>query len=284
MKLGIIIPSNDPLEYSTHVTSSLAHLRDGLEDHEIKILLTGQPPWDSVLAYRASKQAKQFDIDLRFRIVPQETPPRMCSLRASSAALWPEADVYMLADSNMRWMPARRDGEISIEKSSGERYWEVLHYMESFPRCGLVQCHTSDPLDMYSTIAPTSNGLVTTNKGLFLRNIYHGGIWPLETLTFKASLEETVAGYYILESGYFPARQYQNPTFHKIHKINYDTTLHSGVIIDQNAGKWIRERYDAPEWEHESERFPDKLIAMSIRNGDPNVSFSHNDTAFRITY
>jgi hypothetical protein len=261
MKLGVIIPSNNFEEFETHVLVSIPHLLEGLEAHEIRLLVCSQN-WPVASEVKRVVEGYSYDLQLMETKAEQESPPRMCYLRQRAAALWPQAQVYMLADSNMRWAPGRTDTEVQYPVSSGTRYAEVLDYFIKQPLCGVVQCHTTHPARA-RMIEPVNNGLITTNKGLFIRNMFTGQVWPEASMAFKASLEETVAGYRVLEQGFFIARQYQNPTYHTIHKIDSDSHLHSRQLIYENAGKWVRERYEDPTWEHESERLPRALFPVT---------------------
>jgi hypothetical protein len=287
MNLGIVLPSNNPVSFFANMAPTLRYLRSGLHCVNIKLLICAQQPWVLDYTGQAQELAANVDIEVRLVMRPADMPPRMCALRQAAAALWPEADVYMLADDNMRFsshLPMSEEFPEGMMRSSGERYAEVLEYMRTYPRCGLVQCHTSDPLRVGSSIIPTDNGLVTTNKGLFLRNIFRGEVWPHIALDFRASLEETVAGYRVLEQGYFPARQYGNPTRHTIHKIGEHDLLHSREIIMRNAGAWVRAHYNDPTWEHESGRFPPSLIERARHHGGTAVSFDPQDFLFTKVY
>lgn len=282
--LGIILPSIHPNELTLDFVPSLAFFRQGMEHINVKLLICAQPPWEEFLIRRVARDTLDFGIETRYVMAEAENPPRMCYLRQQAANLWPQADVYMLADDNMVFQPGTLTPEIRVPRGSGERYAEVLDYMASYPYCGLVQCHTSDPANFGASIGPTNNGLVTTNKGLFIRNVAFGILWPDETHKFYASLEETVAGYLVLERGYFAARQYHNPTRHAIHKVGSDEGLHSRDLIEVNAGRWIRERYDDACWEHEYGCFPQKLIDLSRQRGDRHVSFRNRDPSFLKDY
>lgn len=284
VRLGIIVPSNNPDSYLASFSKSLSRLRFGLNDTDISILLCAQQPWHTGLIAHAQDEAWVNQIHFKYVFRGASMPPRMCFYRQSAAALLPEADIYMLADDNMIFGMGGDDPEIHHSLTSGECYSEVLDYMYKFPKCGLVQCHTTAPSGWGRSIRPTNNGLVTTNKGLFLRNINGGKLWPDHTLGFEASLEETVAGYWILEHGYFPARQHENPTLHSIHKIGDDDLLHNREIIMRNGGDWVRTHFRDPDWEHESGEFPWILKLRARIDSGPQVSFDAEDERFVIPY
>lgn len=287
MSLGIVLPSNNPNAYFDRFNPSLPYLKKGLEALHIEILLAAQSPWTEDLISQAMYLAMNEGVGLKGILVDAMKPPRMCFYRQKAAALFPGASVYMLADDNMSFYQGQHNDEIPHRLTSGQCYAEVLDYMFHFPRCGLVQCHTTAPNGWGRSIRPTSNGLITTNKGLFIRNVNRGQLWPTASYHFLSSLEETVAGYRVLEQGYFPARQHQNPTIHVIHKIGDDDDLHSKALIDANAGRWVREYYGDPEWHHESCRFPEALIKsaydmaplgeISYDSGSPRFTRKYND-------
>ncbi len=283
MKLGIIVPSNNPEAFLNNFASSYRHAYDPLhKKHMVFVLLTAQPPW-SLSEIELVDRAVP---NLRWCYAANESPPRMCMLRQSSAALLPDADVYMLADDNMRFLPAgQTDPECPHGKGSGEKYAEVLNYLGLFRTCGVVQCHTSDPRGLGETIAPTYEGLITTAKGLFIRNVFKGQMWPRETMRYLASMEETIPAYRVIEKGYYPAKQYQNPTQHTIHRIGSDVLLHSRSLINQYCARWVRETYGDPNWQHEANVFPLLLMERAARNGGARiVSFDPAHPDFRFDY
>lgn len=283
MSLGIILPSNNPDDYFTKFSPSLPYLRSGLERLDIKILICAQEPWTEVKLAEAKYIAMSEGLDLRAILHSAESPPRMCYFRQQAANLFPNASIYMLADDNMSFYKGLGTEEIPHGLTSGRCYAEVLDYMFHYPRCGLVQCHTTAPTGFGRSIRPTSNGLITTNKGLFIRNLNRGYLWPQWSWSFKSSLEETIAGYRVLDQGYFPARQHQNPTIHTIHKIGDDDALHSHDLIYANAGRWVREFYQSPEWDHQDGLFPEMLIDSAVKNApmDEVTFFSANPRFIR---
>lgn len=285
MSLGIVLPSNNPDAYFGRFSPSLSYLKEGLEQLALKICICAQPPWTEAALGEAKYEAMEQGIDLRAVLVDAESPPRMCFLRQQAASLFPNATVYMLADDNMSFARGQNTEEIPHTRTSGQCYAEVLDYMFHYARCGLVQCHTTAPVGVGRSIRPTSNGLITTNKGLFIRNLNRGFLWPQWSWKFLSSLEETVAGYSVLDQGYFPARQHQNPTLHTIHKIGDDDALHSHDLIYANAGRWVREFYNDPEWDHQSAYFPETLIDRAVGMAPTgSVSFVSSQKSFTRKY
>jgi hypothetical protein len=272
-RLGIAIPSNNPDAMLGLLVPTLPDLVAGLENVEIRLLMTLQEPWTSGYLAQLYDATKRVGISIGWNYQPAESPPRMCFLRQMAINCDAICDIYMIADDNMQFSPG-----------SGQRYAHVLDYFASFPGCGLVQCHRSDPFHVGNCIGPTSNGLITTAKGLFFRNISYGQFWPLAMWDYPASLEETVGGYRILDRGYFPARQYNNPTRHTIHRIGDDETLHSRTLIEKYGEHWVRETYHDPTWTHESERFPKVLQVRAFGNAKFPISFSTYAPEFTKAY
>ena len=188
-------------------------------------------------------------IDLRNILLPSESPPRMCYFRQQAAMLAPEVDIYMLADDNLKF-----------SSDAPQIFEDVREYFLNYPECGLIQCHRKTHKTCGRCITATDNGLITTNKGLFIRNVRPGkGLWEPDTMYLLASLEETIAGYRVLEDGFFPARYYGCSFEHEIHKIGADDGIHSRELISKYGEQYVRDRYDDQTWFHESNRLPSAL-------------------------
>lgn len=110
------------------------------------------------------------------------------------------------------------------------------------------------------TIVPDKNGrMLATSRGIVLRNIRHGQIFPGDTLKFKGTGEEMLIGLYYNQLGYFIAKQFNNPTKHKNlgwlesckdhHQTSrrqdnpQDNELHNLDIFYQYAGEWIQRQF-----------------------------------------
>lgn len=270
VKLGIIIPTNNPSEYFSVAGATLQHLTPMRKVAHITVLFNFQAPWTKATIQQAANEVEAlgFGCLTTFSKPPKPTP--MGKLRHDAAGMFPEADIYMYSDDNLRFRPT---GTKCYPEGSAERYLQVLDYMKTFPRCGAVMCTPS----LGGTVAkyiikPTRNGLVATASGLFIRNVFGGALYTKKECALKGGMMETMPVFRAFGQGYYFAKQFNNPTIHMhLHKLNNthpdNHIQHMDKVIRPNAERYVREQYEDPEWTHEGRYFPKALWKAYLANG-----------------
>ena len=109
-------------------------------------------------------------------------------------------------------------------------------------------------------ISSTKVGLFATTRGLILRNIGLGKI-VRGTKHLLGGLEESIFCYHLIEEGYYPAKQFNNPTLNKNYSgVNKEGSfIHDEKVWDKNCAGYIRDRYDDPNWDYQKKRLPRAL-------------------------
>lgn len=275
-KLGIILPTNNPKSFFEYAFNSFKHLKKMTEFGHIKVLFNFQPPWDdSKINLTLDSLLSECKIDSVVNFSNQESPASMFRLRGDAAALWPEADFYMFADDNMVYSER---GTAKYPSPSWERYEQCIEYMMTFPSCGILQCEGSLGGDVQKMqIRPSTSGLISTTRGLFFRNVNGGNLYSPEAMKLAGGMEETVLGFSLMERGFFFAKQFNNPTQHKQKSRIYDNTEQNHItnydLLHRNAERYIRERYDADSWTHDSRKVPKKLWELFKQAGGDEKAF-----------
>ncbi len=251
IKLGIVLPTNNPEDMFKFFIPTVADLCMA-DDIEIRILAMFQPPWTGELISKAIEDIFQYaeGMFVHYLFVTYNSPPNMCSLRNWAAELWPEADYYMFVDDNFKFSTGTR----LYPRSSGERYWEVIQYMEKFTECGVVMCEGSlgGSIQKWS-IKPYSGGLIATARGLFFRaHPYRTpNLFPADSLNVVGGYEESILAFDYVQRGYYIAKQFNNPTQHK-------NRLKRPIPLEEGEA-YIRARWHDPDWTHNSRRLPAQL-------------------------
>ncbi len=248
-QVGIVFPSNNPEHAFDIFAPSVKHIKDcGIH---WKLLGVFQPPWTEKLI-REFTNLIQMDYHWQSEIAKR--CPSMCHLRNQAIQFDTHLDYYMFQDDNTMFS----SGTTKYPRSSGERFNEVIQYLEDNPKCGVVMCEGSlGGAQRGYEIQPYPGGLIATTRGLFFRNtgkIYPSGMWKL-----AGGMEESIAAFYAIEKGYYIAKQFNNPTrcMHR-HKPNESApgSIHDPDVTDANVVAYIRERWNDPTWTHESRRLP----------------------------
>lgn len=255
-----VIPTIHPDQFDEFVVGSLKHIHN-LRD-KVSFALCCQAPWTDPMMDEAMKKVKDAGFDCRVTfaesIAPGKRAPGMTRLRHVAARLFPESDYYCFADDNVEFS----EGTKQFPRSSGERYAEVMDYMDNIYACGVVCCVGAlGGMPQQYKIKPTSIGLIATSRGLFIRNqkLAHG-LFLDEVLGLVGGLEETAATYPIVDSGFFVAKQFFNPTKLKnTHKLGPDQpkdSIHNSDVIESNIQKWVRMKWNDHNWTHDGRKFP----------------------------
>lgn len=263
LKAVFVIPTIHPQEFFNCILQSLPHISNlkGM----VGFALCCQSPWEESEAEAAKDYLESQGFQCQYTFAKSkeagEVAPSMSRLRATAAALFPEVEYYIFGDDNMEFS----GGTPMFPRSSGQRYGEVIHYMEKHKRCGVVCCVGAlGGMPQKLKIKPTTIGLIATSRGLFLRNIdKKRGLFLPEVIGLPAGLEETAASFPIVDAGFFAAKQFFNPTLlRNVTKLTADQptdSIHNSTVIEGSIQKWVRDKWMDHTWMHESRRFPPQL-------------------------
>lgn len=282
LSIGIVVPTNNPKNMETKFVRSLEHISE-IQDRT-KILINFQPPYTQNIIDRvvSSIQEKGYDVDYVFD-EEYDKPIKIALIRERCALLDPNLNTYMIADDNFKFSP----GTTKSPYSSGQRYLEALEYMEKFPNCGGVQCMGFLGGYTYGRkIRPAWNYWFGSRQGLILRNIkdeLSGNVVLApseEFLELRGGLEELMYPYARMERGYFMSKQMNVPTVHIAKRMSKTTPedMQHPDVFDNNIAKYIRDRYDQPNWKYNSKKSPKELKVRYLENkGDPEVFKKENE-------
>jgi hypothetical protein len=262
-RFAFVIPSIHPDEFDEFIYGSLQHISN--LRGRAAFALCCQSPWTVDSAIEAKKKVEDAGFECRIAMSDSirhpEVAPSMTRLRQEAALLFPGVDYYCFGDDNMEFSP----GTKQFPRSSGERYDEVLDYMDDYKKCGVVCCVGAlGGMPQQYKIKPTTIGLIATSRGLFLRNtIETCGVFLNEVVGLSGGLEETAASYPIVASGYYAAKQFFNPTLlrnvHKLTENQPPDSIHNSKVIAENVQHWVRTRWNDGSWTHDGRKFPVKL-------------------------
>jgi hypothetical protein len=163
--------------------------------------------------------------------------------------------------------------------------------MDAFENCGYVMCEGSLGGSIQKLmIKPTSAGLVSTQRGIFFRNLNKHGknVWPADCLNIPGTCEETIICYDIISKGYFPAKQFNSPTQHR-DKIKVEPNKNKGTIHDldtlqKGAIKYIREKYKTSTWTNDTRFFPKELIQQYLKSGGDPEWLNNNSIKYIMNF
>jgi hypothetical protein len=260
-KVGWIIPTNNPKALFNYFLKSI----DIILCDEFKLLIAFQPPWTSKLIDQFLSKCK---MDVGYDFIEPKRPVSMMMLRNHCAMLDRSVDYYVLTDDNFLFT----NGTPKYPADSLTRYQQVIQYMDEFQNCGYVMCEGSLGGSIQKLIIkPTLSGLVSTQRGVFFRNMKGRNVWPSDCLNIPGTCEETIVCYDIISKGFFPAKQFNNPTQHK-DKIKVEPNKNIGTIhcletLQNGAIKYIREKYKTDIWTNDTRFFPKELIKQYLKSG-----------------
>jgi len=260
MKAAIIIPTNNPTLFKKYILSSLKYVEEIYDFTEWNILF--QPPYTS----SDIAEILQTFSDLWLKVnhdfyEPPVEPISILDLRSRCADMSPDVDLYLSLDDDMRFSP----GTNKYQRSSGERYLEALIYCYRHERCGGLDCRGflggtgwgCDIRPVWNWCPSMASGMVFKNMkkhGFHLTPDYDEG----KPRSLLGGWDEVLNVVVRVELGYYWAVQRNNPTYHKTgtNEIGYHNPAdhwQNKSVVDANVRKWIRDRYDAPDWEHSAD-------------------------------
>lgn len=257
MKITLNIPSNNPESFFNILLPSIEHLKelkgeDG--ENEITFYLIAQRPWSDIDISLASMAVISEGFNFEYTYVVNQEKPSMFHLRSIGIVKSLNTDYFLMMDDNFRFT----SGTPKYAASSGKRYLQCINYLQKYSNCGFVMCEGSLGGNIQKwEISSTITGLFATTRGIVFRNIGADYLCR-KTPRLIGGLEESVFCYHIIEEGYYPAKQFNNPTQHKdkAKKGEVKSIIHDQSIWEDNCQWYIRSRYDDPQWTHSSKRWP----------------------------
>jgi len=264
MILSINLPTNNPNNYFNILEPSLINLESLLDFCAVQFSFVFQTPWTLGEINRAEKKLISKGFEIQEGVALAVKNPSMTCLRNIGIMNSPKADYYLIADDNFEF----RSGTPKYPYDSGIRYSQCLQYLNEYPNCGFVMCEGSLGGSVQKMkISSTKVGLFATTRGLILRNIGPKKIYR-QTSHLLGGLEESVACYHIMEKGFFPAKQFNNPTINKdMKKPNCGNFIHDEEVWEENCAKYIKERYNDLDWSYQKKKLPKGLIKCFTANG-----------------
>jgi len=269
MLLSINLPTNNPDDYFNILDPSLVHLTSLLDYCAVEFSFIFQRPWSNEQVKRAKGSILDNGFIFKMNGATAKKKPSMTYLRNMGIITSPGANFYMIIDDNFKF----KSGTPKYPIDSGIRYSQCLEYMKHFPNCGFVMCEGSLGGSIQKLeISSTQVGLFATTRGLILRNI---GVYKIfgNTSHLLGGLEESIACYHIIEEGFYPAKQFNNPTINSnMGKPDGGKFIHSQEIWNQNCAKYIRNRYQDQNWDYQKRKLPKGLKKWFIKNsGDKRI-------------
>lgn len=287
-KLGIILPTNNPSQFLNMLLPTVTHMVELIGD--AVWLINFQPPWIQRDIRFATSILGNHGFDVKFTYTSRwDKPIKIIKMREMCAKLEPDCQFYLFIDDDFKLSP----GTKMFHYTSGQRYSQSLDYLERQPGCGLI--NTKSFLGGHRwglKIGPCPNHMAdmyATNRGLFLRNMSEHGflLSPDSMHDLRGDLEESALAFARIELGYYAAKAMNNPTVHLTGKLDqYDNDLlnmHNFKVINENVGKWIRNRYNAPEWQYEDKRLPGNLWDKYLNAGGADID-SIDSLGYTIAY
>lgn len=276
MKLGIVTPSHRPATLFNRLFPTLKGFAALMEENagvEVRLLLNVQ---GELTPRKAAEGWDGMCVRVRMMIKksPLQAPAMINRLWGDAAALWPEADVYLLLDDDHSLSST---GTPRYPMSSWRRYAQCLEYLDRYRDCGVLMCEgTLGGTPAGYSIGPSRVGLIAVARGLFLRNVKRP-LFTEEEMLIPGCYGESIAAYSIMRQGFYFAKQFNNPTrILPIGKISRDAPaddIHNYDLIQANGERYIRETYDDPAWTHDSKKYPRGLKVNRIPKGENVMKF-----------
>jgi len=212
--VGICLPTNNPDRTIFTFAPTLEHIKE-LGDVAL-FLIHFQPPWKRGQIRQFLERLEEVGFNALWTCSRRawSKPIKMIRIRGLCAALAPEIKYYMFVDDDFRFSGPTP----SMPFTSGQRYLQVIDYLERMPYCGVVNVKGFLGGKTTGTkIVPAREEMIATGRGTFFRNMHHQHGFSLyfkECLGLVGGLEETLAAYVRVELGYWIAKQMNNPTVH----------------------------------------------------------------------
>ena len=285
--VGIVIPTCNSTLFEEVLLPSIEYIKEISHLATFLINFNG-PDWNSDNIDRVVLKLFELGFNVRYDYTGiWEKPIPIIRMREICAGMGQDNDLFLFIDDDFRFVE-RTD---KYPFSSGQRYLHSIDYMTRFPECGVTNTKSflgGTPFKL--RIIPTRDAMYATNRGLFLRNMKKHGflLAPKDTHNLRGGLEETLMAMSRIELGYFCACQYNNPTVHITGVLeDYDedeSDFHNMGIIDNNVGRYLREKYNNWHWKYSEKKFPNKLWDLYKENGgfnysykDPRLTFDYAD-------
>lgn len=244
--LSLILPINKVGNVFSDVFSpgSIAELQRLNEFVDVAMLLVAQGAFDEAAQARAIAAFESAGLEIRVAVQPEENPCRMARLRQIAALLKPESDYYMFMNDYMEFCAG-----------STAKYIAAIEYMEKNPTCGSLGNYGHFGSVSYGDeIRPDAIGkIAATAKGLMIKNVFEGRIFPDEVVEMPGPYEEMAAIIWLNLNGLYYAKQFKVPTKTKRYAkrvtdlhIEGDNNLHNATLGAANIRAWIRRVTDRP--------------------------------------
>lgn len=268
--MNIAVPSNNFFDFEKYFLKGIANLSELVAYAQIFVSVNTQgDSWTKDRIKATKKILKANGIKPRFIVSKERKFARMNKLRKDAMACVPSADYFMIADDNLEFRISGSNKLIT----SGLKYRHCIEYMEKYSDCGLIQCEGS--LGGYlqrDNIKSTRATRFWTCRGLIVRNIGLDELIPPETEHFTGALEERLISFMLIERGFYPAKQFNNPTMHRdIHRVESGiySHLHDHDRTMGGNNKFIAKRYNDPNWVGmpQNSPYPKGLMEMYLNSG-----------------
>lgn len=250
MRVGIVCPSINPKSFFERTATSIHHIKEIAPYSTFLIHMQGEWNHDDRDVAEGILGAHGFASKFVYTGGFSKPVP-MAKIRQRAADLDKDVDYYLSIDDDFKFSP----GTKCSGGSSGQRYLEALHFLERYRSCGTVMCRGFFGGSPYGKkIIPRLHYHYKTASGIIWKNMLKSGkdynLYPEDITALRGGCEETLATYRRIEDGYWAASQHNNPTANKEgdwRNASGDDAVAPQVIAD-NAGRYIRERYNSPGW------------------------------------
>ena len=263
MKINMIIISNKP-EKLESLTASLHKL--GSARDRISITLVAQYP-----VHENDDYLSHFNTVTIVPACDKDLPIPFVWYRKEAMYANPDCDYFWSLDDDHIFA----DGNSTYTKGCKEYYNEVFDWLEENPDVGVLSCkgYFGGYAWGYDFKKNPKNALVATDKGgIFFKNIGIESIINMDESRLVGALFESLATFNIMSWGFKLARRYCSPIKntppgkgkHISHSLNIS---YSNITVNRNVQKIIRQKFNDPEWEHSSKKYPAAIQQMMDNNG-----------------
>ena len=284
MKLGIVTPSHRPATLFNRLFPTLKGFAALMKENagvEVRLLLNVQ---GDLTPSRAKEgwEAMCVRVPMMIKESALRAPALINQLWGDAAALWPQADVYLLLDDDHSLSST---GTPRYPISSWRRYAQCLEYLDRYRDCGVLMCEgTLGGTPAGYNIGPSPVGLIAVARGLFLRNLKRKWLSSPLFSEYEMSLPgcygESIDAYSIMDQGFYFAKQFNNPTrILPIGKISREAPaddIHNYDLIQANGERYIRETYGDHAWTHDSKKYPKGLKVKKMKRGTNVMRFGRD--------
>ena len=255
MRLGIILPSNNPSAFMNNFLPTVQHIKE-LADFS-SILINFQPPWRRDEIIIAHMELSGYGFEVRSDYNEYSRPVPMGKVRQSAAKLGEDdCDIFLSVDDDFKFSP----GTKTQKKTSGKKYLDCLDYMAKNERCGVVFVKGFfGGAGWGEKISPIWGDMYATYRGLFLRKVPGMLFTTPAACAIRGGLEESIAVFGRIARGYWPAKQMNNPTMSFTERVDRvglpEHDIHNPEVI-AGAVEFIRMKYEDPDWTYDKRTIP----------------------------